>query len=215
MPPDQPFDAISFDCFGTLVDVDPPPDVAAAVADALAALGVDVPDDWATVYTEPHLDLSEGAELPLHEHVEAVLAGRGRDVHLETAEAAVLDAFDREVRTREGAPRAVEAAADRGPVGVLSNCTVPGLVERTLADAALDDHLDAVVTSVGCGWRKPDERAFEAAADALDVAPADLLHVGDDPDADGGVEAAGGRYWPVDDRPLAALATDLEGDAWA
>jgi FMN phosphatase YigB (HAD superfamily) len=42
MPPDLPFDAVTFDCFGTLVDVDPPPDVAAAIADALAVLATEL-----------------------------------------------------------------------------------------------------------------------------------------------------------------------------
>lgn len=208
--------AVTFDCFGTLVAVDPPADVAGAIADALAARGVDVPEDWAAAYAEPHLDLPGGTELPLHEHVGAVLASRSRSVNLATTEAAVLAAFEREVHTRDGAAEAVAAAADGGPVGVLSNCTVPGLVDDVLADAAIStDHLDAVVTSVGCGWRKPDERAFQAAADTLGVDPDQLLHVGDDPSADGGVAAVGGTYWDVSERPLAAIAGQLEGEPWA
>jgi len=208
--------AVSFDCFGTLVAVDPPADVPRAVADALRARDVDVPADWRAAFTEYHLDVPEGGELSLPEHVRAALASRSREVAPATAEAAVLAAFDRPVETRDGAARAVRAAADRGPAAVLSNCTVPGLVERVLAGSAIDEAaLDAVVVSVDCGWRKPDRRAFAAVADAVGVAPDELLHVGDDADADGGVAAVGGRYWPAGERSLAALATELEGDGWA
>jgi FMN phosphatase YigB (HAD superfamily) len=210
-------EAVTFDCFGTLVAVDPPEDVAAAIAGELRERDVDVPGDWATAYPEPHVDVPEGGELCLPEHVEAVLAGRGRDVSRATARAAVRAAFDREVRTREGAARAVAAAAERGPVGVVSNCTVPSLVGDVLAEADLpDDRLDAVVTSVDCGWRKPDERAFATAADALGVAVGGLTHVGDDPDADGAVVDHGGHFVDVGETPLPTLAGELtgEGRAW-
>jgi FMN phosphatase YigB (HAD superfamily) len=210
-------EAVTFDCFGTLVAVDPPEDVAAAIASELRERDVDVPGDWATAYPEPHVDVPEGGELSLPEHVEAVLAGRGRDVSRATARAAVRAAFDREVRTREGAARAVAAAAEVGPVGVVSNCTVPGLVGDVLAAADLpDERLDAVVTSVDCDWRKPDERPFAAAADALGVAVGRLTHVGDDPEADGAVVDHGGHFVDVGERPLPALAGELtgEGRAW-
>jgi FMN phosphatase YigB (HAD superfamily) len=98
---------------------------------------------------------------------------------------------------------------------VLSNCSVPGLAERALADSGVDEaHLDAVVTSVDCGWRKPDPRAFAAVADALAVDPAHLLHVGDDPQADGGAAGAGAQRLLVADAgesSLAELPALLEG----
>ncbi|WP_229125654.1 HAD family hydrolase [Halapricum desulfuricans] len=182
---------ISFDCFGTLLSVERPDDPAAAVSDALDRRGVDVPDDWTRVYAEPHRQVEPGREGSLVAHVVAALRSRGRDPATPTVRAAVLAAFESPVRTRDGAVAAVDAAASVGPVGVCSNCSVPGLVERSLERSTLDDeHFDAVVTSVDCGWRKPDRRAFEAVADALDTTPADLLHVGDDPETDGAAPEA-------------------------
>jgi len=183
----------SFDCFGTLVDAQRPGDPAAAVADALADRGVRVPEDWPAAYREPHAEVESGAERPLPAHVADALASRGVDAARETVREATVDAFDRPVQRREGALAAAEAARERGPVAVLSNCSVPGLVERTLERAGLVGEFDAVVASVDCGWRKPDEGAFRAVAGALDAEPDELVHVGDDPETDGGVEAVGGR----------------------
>lgn len=189
-------DAVSFDCFGTLVSVPRPSDPAAEVAEQLRARNVSVPDDWGKAYTEPHLDRPAGTELSLPNHVDAALESRGVEAHEPTVEAAVLDAFDRDVSPLPGAEAAVEAVD--APVGVLSNCSMPGLVRRVLARAEVLDSFDAVVSSVHVGWRKPDRRAFAAVADELGVPVDALAHVGDDRDADGGIDRHGGRYLHVD-----------------
>ncbi|WP_232700789.1 HAD family hydrolase [Halobacterium wangiae] len=204
----------SFDLFGTLVSADRPADPATAVADALRERDVSVPADWATAYREPQTDVPAGAERSLASHVAAVLDSRGVDAPGSVVEAATLAAFDRPVAVRDGARDAVDAASSTGPVAVLSNCSVPGLVERTLDRTDLADKLDAVVTSVDCGWRKPDPRAFEAVADALGVPTGELVHVGDDREADGGVEAVGGRALLLDDVDLTEIADRLEAGAW-
>lgn len=208
--PETGFDAVSFDLFGTLVSVERPADPAAEIATELEARGVPVPDDWDAAYVESHVDVPAGAELPLPEHVAAALSSRdeslGRDAIRGDAERAVLAAFEAPLETRPGAARTVDALADRVPVGILSNCSVPGLAERVVAESAVDESaVDAVVTSVGCGWRKPDRRAFEAVAKRLGVEPEALLHVGDDPDADGGAEAAGATSLVVGTEPLSDL----------
>ncbi|MFB6131804.1 MAG: HAD family hydrolase, partial [Halanaeroarchaeum sp.] len=69
---------------------------------------------------------------------------------------------------------------------------------------------DAVVASVDCGWRKPDARAFESVAASLDTAVSELMHVGDDPETDGGVAAAGGRFHSVQEAPLESVPAALE-----
>ncbi len=123
------------------------------------------------------------------------LASRGVDAPHNAARRAVVAAFDPSVRTRERAVDSVARARENGPVGLLVNCAVPELVGRVLvrSDLARDD-FDAVVTSVACGWRKPDRRAFERVADALGVEVAGLAHVGCDDAVDGAVVDAGGRY---------------------
>jgi len=205
--------AVSFDCFGTLVFVPRPEEPASEVAAALAERGVAVPDDWASAYREVHVDVPDGGELSLSEHTWEALASRGVDADEAVVVEAVRAAFEREVTPLPGAAEAI--AAIDAPVGVFSNCSVPGMVTRTLEQAGLLGAFDAVETSVDCGWRKPDRRAFETVAEPLGVDVADLVHVGDNREADGGIEALGGTYLHVrddlDDLPdrLAAVGVDV------
>ena len=206
--------AVSFDLFGTLVDADTPDDPAGAVARELEERGVEVPPEFAAAYREPHVDAPDGAEVPLPKHVGAALASRGVDAPEDAVRRAVTAAFEPDVERRAGLERAIEAARTRGPVAVCSNCSVPGLAPRALDRAGLRGAFDVVVASVDCGWRKPDPRAFEAVAERLDLdGPAALVHVGDDPRTDGGVERVGGRFVDVRTTPLAALPDALEAVA--
>ncbi|EMA60645.1 HAD family hydrolase [Halorubrum kocurii] len=204
--------AVTFDLFGTLVDVEYPSDPAEIVARELESRGVEVPDDWHVAYGERHVDAPAGAEVPLPAHVAHALDSRGVDAADNVVRHAVVAAFDPDVTRRDGARAAVRDVSDRGPVGLLSNCAVPELVPKTLIRAGLRGEFDAVTTSIGCGWRKPHPKAFETAADALGVAPASLVHVGDDPTADGGVEDVGGRFVDVTETPLDELAAHLEAE---
>lgn len=219
MGTDRAFAGVTFDLFGTLVTVDRRADPAAAVATELARRDVAVPADWDAAYTESHRSARPGQEVPLTDHVIDALRSRatpGTTVPTPaTVRTALRAAFDREVALRDGARRAVTAAAARGPVAVLSNCSVRGLAERTLRRSPIDPAaVDAVVTSVDVGWRKPHPRAFEAVAAALDVAPSRLLHVGDDPETDGGATAVGATWVDVTETDLETVATRLEDGKW-
>ncbi|MEF8887586.1 MAG: HAD family hydrolase [Haloarculaceae archaeon] len=201
--------AVSFDLFGTLVTQERPAEPWDAVAAELRARDVPVPEDWEAAYRTSHTDLEPGREQSLVTHVRAALASRGVDADRDVVRDALLDAFDGPVEVRSGAPEALAVARERGPVGVLSNCSLPGLVDRTLLRTELAP--ETVVTSVGCGWRKPHDRAFEAAADELGVDVEDLVHVGDDPRTDGGGRTAGVTVVLTDDVPLSAFPGWLEG----
>lgn len=204
--------AVTFDLFGTLVDVEYPTDPAEVVARELESRDVAVPDDWHVAYGERHVDAPTGAEVPLPAHAAAALRSRGVDAPDNVVRHAVVAAFDPEVTRREGALEAVRTAADRGPVGICSNCAVPELVPRTLIRAGLRGEFDAVTTSVGCGWRKPHAKAFEAVAEALGAAPSALVHVGDDPATDGGIVDVGGRFLDVTEIPLGEIGGELEAE---
>lgn len=206
--------AISFDLFGTLVSAERPATPWDAAAAELAARGVTVPEDWEDAYRSSHVTHERGRELSLVEHTVTALASRGVDADADTVRAALLAAFDGPVEVCEGASDALAAAAARGPVGLLSNCSLPGLVERTLDRADLSVPFDAVVTSVGCGWRKPHDEAFLAVADALDVPIGSLVHVGDDARTDGGARTTGATVLLTDDRPLTEFPAWLEDRPW-
>jgi len=199
--------AVSFDLFGTLVDADRPDQPWTAVAAVLAERGVSVPDDWEAAYRSSHREYERGSEAPLGEHVRLALDSHGVEIPAATARESVLAAFDGPVDRREGAVEALAAARERGPVALCSNCSVPGLVERTLDRTGID--VDAVVTSVGCGWRKPHPRIFEATAEALDVPLSTLVHVGDDARTDGGADRVGARSVLLSDTDLPWVAARL------
>lgn len=215
--------AVTFDLFGTLVSAQRPADPAAAVAAELRERGVPVPEDWQELYATPHVQIEPGRELSLPAHVRAALETtggapgsptqtgeqNGSESEEDVIRTAVRAAFDQRVSRRDGAVTAIEAATDLGRVGVLSNCSVPGLVDRTIERVGLDGRFDAVLASVDVGYRKPDRRAFQAAADRLDVDPTDLVHVGDDPETDGGLEDIGGTVILLDDVPLSGIPDRL------
>nr|MBA3319683.1 HAD-IA family hydrolase [Gemmatimonadales bacterium] len=89
--------------------------------------------------------------------------------------------------TREALDR-MRAAGLR--LGVVSNSD--GRVEEALLAAGLRDRFDVVLDSAVMGVEKPDPAIFRAALDALGVAPAEALYVGDLYDVDVvGARAAG------------------------
>ncbi|MFB6081319.1 MAG: HAD family hydrolase [Halanaeroarchaeum sp.] len=206
--------AVSLDCFGTLLRIDPPADPAAAVASSLADRGLPVAEDWSERYRRDHLGVAGSEEVSLYRHVAAALAAGNEPVpDEETIAAAVDEAFEPVVAARPRAVEALETLADRFPVGVLSNSAVPGLVERSIERSGLpEDAFSAVVASVDVGYRKPDPRAFRTMATALDVDPSTLVHVGDDARTDGGIADLGGEFVSVDETSLESLADHLEGE---
>jgi HAD superfamily hydrolase (TIGR01549 family) len=202
--------ATSFDLFGTLVSTERPDAPWAAVADELAMRDITVPADGEAAYRETHRSCQPGREISLVVHTIETLRSRGIQASRDTVHEALLAAFDGPVEQRTGAPEALAAAADAGSIGILSNCSLPGLVEQTLERAAFDVSFDAVVTSVACGWRKPHDGAFRAVANALGVEPVELFHVGDDRRADGGGRSCGVSVVLTEDVPLAAFPEWLE-----
>jgi HAD superfamily hydrolase (TIGR01549 family) len=203
--------ATTFDLFGTLLDVAENEAPADAIATELSARGVSVPDDWQAAYRTPQIETEPGAECPLPEHVHAILDD-GSPPDRELIREAVLAAFDQPVETRPDAGETIGRMAERGPVGLLSNCSVPGLVDRTLRRSERDsDRFDAIVTSVGCGWRKPDWRAFEAVATRLHIPVEKITHVGDNPVTDGGAVDAGADCLLLDDVSLAEIPVRTHG----
>jgi putative hydrolase of the HAD superfamily len=96
-------------------------------------------------------------------------------------------------------------------LGVVSNSD--GRVEEALDAAGLLVYFDVVVDSGVAGVEKPDPAIFLAALDALDVRPAEALHVGDLYEVDViGANAAGIPAVllvpPAAPRPLGCAAVD-------
>jgi HAD superfamily hydrolase (TIGR01549 family) len=99
-----------------------------------------------------------------------------------------------QVREVEGHAALLAGLRARARIALCSNFTDSETALRVLDDASLRASLDAVAISDGVGWRKPRREIFAAVADALGLAPREILHVGDNLDADvAGAAAAGMR----------------------
>ncbi len=82
-------------------------------------------------------------------------------------------------------------------LGIVSNWDAE--LEGLLREMGLLPYFDVVVSSAVVGYRKPNPVIFDLACENLGVAPADAVHVGDRPDADGdGALSAGIRPVIVD-----------------
>jgi putative hydrolase of the HAD superfamily len=93
----------------------------------------------------------------------------------------------------------IEGLALRYRLAVVSNTLDSALVPRHLTDMGVLPFLDAVITSVDVGWRKPHPKIFEAALNAVGAEPSDVVFVGDSYRADYlGAQRAGMRAYLID-----------------
>jgi HAD superfamily hydrolase (TIGR01549 family) len=89
--------------------------------------------------------------------------------------------WDRSVRLAPDALETLAALRGRGlRLGIASNAPFPSaMLHRQLRVNGIEGAVDASVFSSEVGWRKPAPELYEAALHRLDVAPAEVLHVGD------------------------------------
>jgi 2-haloalkanoic acid dehalogenase type II len=143
----------------------------------------------------------------------AALAGYERDIAHEAF--AVWHAARNEVEPYREVVPALEELKNRFRLATLSNGNAD------LAVIGLAHHFEVSFSASALGYAKPDPRAYIAVAEALTLAPAEILFVGDEPHADVmGPRVVGmqtvwmnrtGVVWP-DGLPKAdASVTDLAG----
>ncbi len=85
----------------------------------------------------------------------------------------------------EDAVSTLQELKERGfRLGMISNTSDDENVQQLLDRFALRTFFDDVVTSAGCGIRKPDGRIFHLALEHFNIAPSQAAMVGDTPDAD-------------------------------
>lgn len=94
-----------------------------------------------------------------------------------------------------GALAAVRAASERVPIAIISDSGMsPGTsLRKLLDDGGFTPYFDTVTFSDEVGVAKPQALMFERTAEALGVAPHELLHLGDlEPTDIKGIQAVGG-----------------------
>ncbi|MCZ2103409.1 MAG: HAD-IA family hydrolase [Comamonadaceae bacterium] len=147
------------------------------------------------------------------ESLRLALQASGDDPHLAEAGYACFYAARQRVELFGDALAALEFLAARYPVVAVTNGNAD--VDAAGVGRFFRAHLGAA----RLGFAKPDARIFHAAADAAGVAPATVLHVGDDAlldvrgALDAGLQAAwvnrGAAPWPEDVPPPHAAVPDL------
>lgn len=103
----------------------------------------------------------------------------------------------------------LQALRSRGlNLGVISN--FDRRLHPILQELGLSTYFNTVTLSSEVGSDKPDPQIFQAALRAMQVNPAEAVHVGDDPHKDWGAGAVGLQVFPLQ-RPMRGLNALLQG----
>jgi 2-haloacid dehalogenase len=168
------FDALTFDCYGTLVDWE-----RGIVAGIRAAVGdrLDASDQQLLEAYGRHEGLLESGDyLPYREVVADALRGICVEHGIDVSDAAAA-AFGDSVGDWPPFPDSAEALAalrQRFRLGVITNCD-DDLFART--QARLGVEFDWVITAQQAGSYKPSHTNFELAFERIDVPRERILHV--------------------------------------
>lgn len=103
----------------------------------------------------------------------------------------VFKAARNEVEVFADVPPSLRRLAERFRLGTFSNGNAD------VATMPIGSHFEVTLTAETVGYAKPQAEAFLALARALDLAPQDILYVGDNPQADvqGALEAGCRAVW--------------------
>lgn len=185
------FDAVVFDCGGTLVAQSPSaPEIFCRVAGEILGRPLDRPSverayqcvELAHRQSAVAIAAAGGDKAAFHdEHNRLLCLFLGLSSHHERLSPALRAAFRRERRWRacpDARPALDRLAASGLPLHVVANWDAD-LVDL-LAEAGLGGRFASVASSAALGVEKPDPRVFDRLLADGDLRPARCLYVGDD-----------------------------------
>ena len=189
--------AVAFDLFNTLITVDMPSRYSSIdrLFDSLQAQGIAVhADDFMPVYRDTVREfVSEAERLGKETHnglwISTALQRLGIDVQpqdprVAQAVEAYFSAFVDNARALPGTADMLAALKPRYRLGLLSNLTHGPAARQILDHVNLSSNFEVLLVSGDLGYRKPHPQAFQTLIEALDVPPASIVFVGDDPRTD-------------------------------
>jgi len=169
------FEALTFDCYGTLIDWES--GILADLRPVLARRGVEPSDDdLLEVYARIEAEAEAGPYLRYREILARCLRGVGAHHGVDPDETEVA-AFADSVGDWPAFPdssAALARLATRFRLGVITNCD-DDLFARSAA--RLGTSFDWVVTAQQVGGYKPDQRNFEVAFERIGLPRERILHV--------------------------------------
>src|SRR6185295_18137307 len=172
------FDALTFDCYGTLIDWET--GILAGLRAALAPHGVDAPDDdLLEAYATTEARLEAGTYLPYRTILAAAArsVGSGLGAAVTDDEAAAFGDSVGAWPAFEDSTRSLKILRRRFQLGVLTNCD-DDLFAASNRRLGVD--FDWVVTAQQVGSYKPNPHNFEVLRERLHasgIASARILHV--------------------------------------
>jgi 2-haloacid dehalogenase len=169
------FDALTFDCYGTLIDWET--GLAAAFRPILAAHGVEATDDEVlAAYASHEAAAAAGPYMRYRDVLAVALRGVAQDFGFEPS-AAEVEAFSGSVVDWPAFPDsadALRALKRRYRLGVITNCDDDLFAA---SNRKLEVEFDWIVTAEQVGSYKPDERNFHVAFERLGLPRERILHV--------------------------------------
>lgn len=170
------FEALTFDCYGTLIDWES--GLLPSLRAVLAAHGVAQMDrKILDLYARLEAEAERGTYQPYREVLRTVVRGFGREFGF-TPSKVEQDSLPESVADWPPFPDTVEALRALGRrfrLAILSN-TDDELFSTTARRLGVE--FDAIITAQQVRAYKPDRRMFETALHRLNIAPNRLLHVG-------------------------------------
>ncbi|HEX5824823.1 MAG TPA: HAD-IA family hydrolase [Candidatus Limnocylindrales bacterium] len=172
------FDALTFDCYGTLIDWES--GILAGLRAGLAPHGVDAPDEaLLEAYAASEAKLESGPYLPYRTilAVSARSVSKGLGVAITDDEAAAFGGSVGDWPAFPDSTRSLRRLRRRFKLGVLTNCDDDLFAASS---RRLDVEFDWVVTAQQIGSYKPNPHNFEALRERLHqagIASARILHV--------------------------------------
>jgi putative hydrolase of the HAD superfamily len=212
----EPFRAVVFDLFGTLVPEFGRADFFQAVDEMGAALGLS-PDAFRTAWEGSAVERQTGVYPDVEANVRAICAALGT-VPAPDVLARALDVraamYRRGFHPRAGAEETLRALKERGyPIALISMCA-PDTPPMWRA-SVLAPFVDVEVFSSEVGLRKPDAAIYERACAELGVAPRDCLYCGDGAYGElTGAQAVGMTPYLIRDPDEEPDRLRFEGEDW-
>jgi 2-haloacid dehalogenase len=165
------FEALTFDCYGTLIDWE------TGLGDALTAvLGGDDREDLIARYARHEAEAEAGRYMSYREVVGHGLRGVCEELGV-TPTGEQMRAFSESVADWPAFPDSADALArlkERFRLGVITNCDDDLFAA---SNEKLGVEFDWVVTAQQVGAYKPDERGFHVAFERIGVPRERILHV--------------------------------------
>ena len=189
--------AVAFDLFNTLITVDMPSRYSSIdrMLDSLRGQGIAVhADDFMPVYREVVRGfISEAERLGKETHngvwISTALQRLGidlapQDPRVAQAVEAYFSAFVDNARPLPGTADMLATLKPRYRLALLSNLTHGPAARQILDHLNLTPHFEVILVSGDLGYRKPHPQVFQNLIEALDLPPASIVFVGDDPRTD-------------------------------